>query len=205
MSKYTLSENNNHGGGNVGYFPPTPPPRHMPLPPTGRAPLVPPEPQQTLPPYCSPSPSVSHPGSPDSSIYMPRTPPQDDHPLHWVDIEPDGSVRQIYPLPGQSAPEITHRHPAGWIPVPTGHPNPFGHRWMSPPRRLERIRQLVFSPDNVYKNRPPVDISGITVMFLVHGETKGLVPVEVILEMLLYPLQRLKCSRMGAPNSLISY
>jgi hypothetical protein len=52
-------ENNNYGGGNVRDSPPTPPPRHMPLPPTGRAPLVPPEPQQTLPPYCSHSPSVA--------------------------------------------------------------------------------------------------------------------------------------------------
>jgi hypothetical protein len=31
---------------------------------------------------------------------------------------------------------------------------------MSPPRHLRRIRQPVFSPDNIYRNRPPVDILG---------------------------------------------
>jgi hypothetical protein len=65
-------ENNDYGGGDVKDFPSIlPPPRHLPLTPTGRAPSVSPERQQILPPYCSHSWSVSHPGSLGSSIYMP--------------------------------------------------------------------------------------------------------------------------------------
>jgi hypothetical protein len=31
---------------------------------------------------------------------------------------------------------------------------------LNPPRHLRRIRQPVFNPDNVYRNRPPIDILG---------------------------------------------
>jgi hypothetical protein len=47
-------ENNDYRGGDVKDLPSIPPPpRHLPLTPTGRAPSVPPECQQILPPYCS--------------------------------------------------------------------------------------------------------------------------------------------------------
>jgi hypothetical protein len=73
----------------------------------------------------------------------------------------------------------------------------------NPPRRLGRIRQPVFNPDNVYGNRPPVDILGDNDNddVLVHRETKVLVPVRKMLKTLSQIPQRLKCSRMGVPNS----
>jgi hypothetical protein len=88
----------------------------------------------------------------------------------WVPIHhtPGSFLRESLELNKNRIPIDYGMMPAYWSPSPSP-PSPSRQAAVeqdqappapNPPRRLGRIRQPVFNPDNVYGNRPPVDILG---------------------------------------------